>query len=1049
MKLETFIQRPVLSAVISILIVSVGIISLATLPVERFPDIAPPTISVSTSYPGASAETIQKSVIVPLEEAINGVENMNYITSSATNTGSATITVYFKQGVDPDMAAVNVQNRVARATGNLPSTVNQIGVTVNKRQTSMLKIFSLYSPDSSYDEGFLANYLMINVIPEILRISGVGDAMVLGANYSMRIWMKPDVMAQYGLIPSDISAVLAEQNIEAATGSFGESSNEMYQYTMKYKGRLLTPEEFGEIVIRSTADGEVLKLKDVATVELGRESYNFIGQTDGCPGITAMVYQTAGSNATKVVQDIDKFLEEIRPTLPKGTAIVSIMSVTDFLYASIREVFKTLFEAIILVIIVVYIFLQDLKSTLIPLVGIIVSLIGTFACMMLFGFSINLITLFALVLVIGTVVDDSIVVVEAVQSKFDEGYRSPYKASVDAMKGISAAVVTSSLVFMAVFIPVSFMGGTSGTFYTQFGLTMAVAVGISAVNALTLSPALCALLLRPYTDESGEEKDNFAARFRHAFNSVFNSMSNKYKGFVVLFIRRRWIPWTMLGGTVILLVVLMSTIPTSLVPEEDQGTVFVNVTTPAGYSLTSTAKVMNEIEEAIRTIPQIEDYTKVCGYGMIAGQGSSYGMFITNLKPWDDRPRKSDAVSSVIKEIYRRTAGINEATIFAMAPGMIPGYGMGNSLEINVQDRVGGDVNELYNVTQDFLAGLRASPVFQSAFSSFSVNYPQWLVDVDAAKCKRAGVSPNEVLSVLSGYYGGTYASNINRFSKVYRVMVQAAIPYRATESSLDDMFVRINGEMAPLSQFVTLKRVYGSETLSRFNLYNSINVNASPAPGYSTGDAIAEVARVSQETLPNNFSYSFGGITREEASQSNNTAIIFGICIFFIYLILCAMYESFLLPFAVILSVPFGLLGSFLFAKMLGLENNIYLQVGLIMLIGLISKTAILLTEYAVDRRMKGMTLAQAALSAAKARLRPILMTASTMIIGLLPLMTAMGVGANGNRSLGSGVVGGMLFGTVALLIVVPVFFIIFQSLQEKVKPLHFNSDNQHEDNE
>ena len=1049
MKLETFIQRPVLSAVISILIVSVGIISLATLPVEQFPDIAPPTISVSTSYPGASAETIQKSVIVPLEEAINGVEDMNYITSSATNTGSATITVYFKQGVDPDMAAVNVQNRVARATGNLPAAVNQIGVTVNKRQTSMLKIFSLYSPDSSYDETFLSNYLMINVIPEILRIGGVGDAMVLGANYSMRIWLKPDVMAQYGLIPSDISAVLAEQNIEAATGSFGENSNETYQYTMKYKGRLLTPEEFGEMVIRSTADGEVLKIKDIATVELGSESYNFIGQTDGCPGITAMVYQTAGSNATKVVQDIDKLLDEIRPTLPKGTAIVSIMSVTDFLYASIREVLKTLFEAIVLVILVVYIFLQDLKSTLIPLVGIIVSLIGTFAFMMLLGFSINLITLFALVLVIGTVVDDSIVVVEAVQSKFDEGYRSPYKASVEAMKGISAAVVTSSLVFMAVFIPVSFMGGTSGTFYTQFGLTMAVAVGISAVNALTLSPALCAILLRPYTDESGEEKDNFASRFRHAFNAVFGRLSNKYKGFVLVFIRRRWIPWALLGGTAVLLVFLMSTIQTSLVPEEDQGTVFVNVTMPAGYSLNSTSKVMDEIETDIRTIPQIRDYTKVSGFGLISGQGVSYGMFIIKLKPWDDRPRKSDNVNSVIKEIYKRTAGIHEASIFAMAPGMIPGYGMGNSLEINVQDRVGGDVNELYNVTQNFIAGLRASPVFQSAFSSFSVSYPQWLVDVDAAKCKRAGISPNEVLSVLSGYYGGTYASNINRFSKVYRVMVQAAIPYRTTESTLDDMFVRINGEMAPLSQFVTLKRVYGSETLSRFNLYNSITVNASPADGYSTGDAIAEVARVSQETLPNNFSYSYGGITREEASQSNNTAIIFGICIFFIYLILCAMYESFLLPFAVILSVPFGLMGSFLFAHMLGLENNIYLQVGLIMLIGLISKTAILLTEYAVDRRMKGMTLAQAALSAAKARLRPILMTASTMIIGLLPLMTAMGVGANGNRSLGSGVVGGMLFGTVALLIVVPVFFIIFQSLQERIKPLHFNSDNQHEDNE
>lgn len=1046
MKLETFIQRPVLSAVISILIVSVGIISLATLPVERFPDIAPPTISVSTSYPGASAETIQKSVIVPLEEAINGVENMTYITSSATNTGSATITVYFKQGVDPDMAAVNVQNRVSRATGNLPAAVNQIGVTVNKRQTSMLKIFSLYSPDSSYDETFLSNYMKINLEPEILRIAGVGEVMTLGANYSMRIWMKPDVMAQYGLIPSDITAALAEQNIEAATGSFGESSDETYQYTMKYKGRLITPEEFDEIVLRSTPDGQVLKLKDVATVELGSESYNFRGQTNGCPGITAMVYQTAGSNATKVVEDIDRFLDEARLRLPKGTEIVNLMSVTDFLYASIHNVLKTLFEAILLVILVVYVFLQDIKSTLIPLAGIIVSLVGTFAFMMAAGFTINLITLFALVLVIGTVVDDSIVVVEAVQAKFDEGYRSPYQASVHAMKGISAAVITSSLVFMAVFIPVSFMGGTSGTFYTQFGLTMAVAVGISAVNALTLSPALCALLLKPYKDEFGNEKDNFASRFRHAFNGVFGALSNKYKQFVVLFIRRRWIPWVMLGCAAVLLVFFMRTTKTSLVPEEDQGSVFINVSMPAGYSLSSTNKVMDEIDAAIRTIPQIETYTKVSGFGLISGQGSSYGMFIIELKPWDDRPRRSDAVSSVIQEIYRRTAHIHEATVFAMAPGMIPGYGMGNSLELYVQDRMGGSVNELYDVTQNFIGAIRQAPEFQSAFSSFSVNYPQWQVDVDAAKCKRAGISPNEVLNVLSGYYGGAYVSNINRFSKVYRVMLQAAIPYRATESSLDDIFVRINGEMAPLSQFVTLKRVYGSESLARFNLYNAISVNASPAEGYSTGDAIAAISRIAAETLPNNYSYEFGGITREEATQSSNTAIIFGICIFFIYLILCAMYESFLIPFAVILSVPFGLMGTFLFAKIFGLENNIYLQVGMIMLIGLLAKTAILLTEYAVERRQRGMTLAAAALGAAKARLRPILMTALTLIIGLLPLMTAMGVGANGNRSLGTGVVGGMLIGTIALLIVVPAFFIVFQSLQERVKPLHFNSDDQHE---
>ena len=1038
MNLRTFIERPVLSAVISITIVVVGIIGLFSLPVEQYPDIAPPTIMVSTTYYGASAETLQKSVIAPLEEAINGVEDMTYMTSSATNSGSVSITVYFKQGTDPDMAAVNVQNRVSRATGQLPAEVTQVGVTTSKRQTSILQMFSLSSPDESYDENFLSNYISINLKPQILRISGVGDMMIMGGEYSMRVWMKPDVMAQYKLIPSDITGVLAEQNIESATGSFGENSNETYQYTMKYKGRLITPEEFGDIVIRSSDTGEVLKLKDIADVQLGQDSYAYHGGMDGHPGVSCMVFQTAGSNATEVNQNIDKFLDEARKDLPKGVELTQMMSSNDFLFASIHEVVKTLIEAIILVILVVYVFLQDFRSTLIPLVGIVVSLVGTFAFMAIAGFSINLLTLFALVLVIGTVVDDAIIVVEAVQARFDVGYRSSYMASIDAMKGISNAVITSSLVFMAVFIPVSFMGGTSGTFYTQFGLTMAVAVGISAINALTLSPALCALLLKPYINEDGTQKNNFAARFRKSFNSAFDVMVDKYKTIVLLFIKRRWLTWSLLACSVVLLVFLMNTTKTSLVPDEDQGVIFVNVSTAAGSSLTTTDEVMERIEKRLMDIPQIKHVQKVAGYGLLAGQGSSFGMLILKLKPWDERPDDADNVQSVIGQVYALTADIKDASVFAISPGMIPGYGMGNALELHMQDKMGGDINEFFTTTQQYLGALNQRPEIAMAYSTFDVRYPQWTVEVDAAKCKRAGITPDAVLSTLSGYYGGQYVSNFNRFSKVYRVMIQADPMFRLDETSLDNAFVRMsNGEMAPLSQFVTLTRSYGAESLSRFNMYNSIAVNAMPADGYSTGDAIKAVQETAEQSLPKGYGYDYGGITREENQQSGTTMIIFGICFLMIYLILSALYESFIIPFAVLLSVPCGLMGSFLFARMFGLENNIYLQTGLIMLIGLLAKTAILLTEYAAERRKAGMGLIASAVSAAKARLRPILMTALTMIFGLFPLMMSSGVGANGNRSLGTGVVGGMTIGTLALLFIVPTLFIAFQWLQERLRPV------------
>ena len=1044
MTLRHFIERPVLASVISIVIVIAGLIGLATLPVEQYPDIAPPTVMVRASYPGASAETIQKSVVVPLEEAINGVEDMTYMTSSAA-AGSASISIYFRQGTDPDMAAVNVQNKVSTATGQLPSEVTQIGVTTMKRQTSMVKIFSLYSPDDSYDETFLSNYLKINIEPRILRIQGVGEAFTLGADYSMRVWLKPDIMAQYKLIPSDVTAALAEQNIESATGTLGENSDNTFQYTMKYRGRMQTPEEFGQVVIRSDADGNVLRLKDIADIELGRESYAFKGYTNGHPGVSAMVFQTAGSNATQVVNNINALLDEISQELPKGVAIAHLQSVNDFLYASMKEVIKTLFEAILLVILVVYVFLQDIRSTLIPTVSIIVALVGTFAFLSVAGFSINLLTLFALVLAIGTVVDDAIIVVEAVQARFDAGYKSSYMATIDAMSGITSAIVTSTLVFMAVFIPVAMMGGTSGVFYTQFGITMAVAVGLSAVNALTLSPALCALILKPYMDENGEMRDNFAARFRKAFNAAFGAMVAKYKHGVMLFIKHKWLMWSTLFLAFAALVVLMNSTKTGLVPDEDQGTIMVNVTTAPGSTLSETNKVMEEIAGRVRGIPQIQDFMQTAGYGMIAGQGTSYGMCIIRLKNWDDRPEKEDAVNAVINQIYARTADIKDAQLFAVAPPMISGYGTSTGFSMNLQDKAGGNLTDFYNVYLQFIAALNQRPEIARAYSTFNINFPQYMVDIDAAKAKRAGVSPSTILSTLSGYYGGQYVSNINRFSKMYYVTIQADPKYRLDTESLNNVFVRTeSGEMAPLSQFVNLTRVYSSEVLNRFNMYNSIAVNGTAADGYSSGDAIKAIEEVAAQVLPRGYGYEFDGITREEAQTGSNTLIIFGICILLIYLILSALYESFLLPFAVILAVPCGLMGSFLLAKIMGLENNIYLQTGIIMLIGLLSKTAILITEYAADRRRAGMSLTQAAVSAAKARLRPILMTVLTCVFGMIPLVLSHGVGANGNSTLGSGVVGGMIVGTLALLFLVPTLFIVFETLQEKVKPLELDPDPQ-----
>ncbi len=1037
MNIKTFIDRPILAGVISVMILLVGLIGLSQLPVEQFPEIAPPTVSVSAGYAGANAETVQKSVLVPLEEAINGVENMMYMVSSATNSGSASITIYFRQGTDGDMAMVNVQNRIASAQSLLPAEVTRSGVTVRKRQTSRIKTLAVYSPDNSFDRKFIVNYLKINIEPRLSRIAGVGEVDVRGGDYSLRIWLDPGKMAKYNLMPSDISAVLAEQNLEAPTGTLGAESDNTFRYVLKYRGRYEDVTDYENMVIRAESNGTVLRLKDVATVELGERSYEYIGMVNGHPGTTLSISQTSGSNANEIIVAVDEEIEKIRQDLPKGLEIIDLMSTKDFLDASIKNVIKTLFEAILLVILVVFIFLQSLRSTIIPTVSIIVSLVGTFAFLMVAGFSLNMITLFALVLVIGTVVDDSIVVVEAVQAKFDEGYKSAYKATVDAMGGITTALTATTFVFMAVFIPVSFMGGTTGTFYKQFGLTMAVAVGISLINSLTLSPALCSLIMTPHEEVKPGEKGSFTSRFHKAFDSAFHAIVSKYKHIVLFMFKRRWLTAVLLivacGG----LFYLMSTTKTGLVPKEDMGSINLDMRTPPGTNIAETEKVMEEIDRRISDIPQILAYSRTTGWASMFGQGSSTGNFVIRLKDWDERTEEGDDINSVMEELYARTADITSADIMVYTRGMIPGYGTGNGFEVYVQDQKGGKLEDLQKVCDNFIIELNKRPEVSRAKTSFDTSYPMYLVEVDAVQCKRNGISPSDVLSVLSGYVGGSYASNMNRFSKLYRVMLQAAPEFRLDTESLQNMFVRNSrGEMSPINQYLKLTRIYGPQSISRFNLFTAISVNGQAAEGYSSGQAIQAVRETAAKTLPAGYGYEFGGMSREEANQGSSVAVIFVICIVFIYLILCALYESIFIPAVIILSVPFGLAGSFLFARMFGLENNIYLQIGLLMLIGLLAKTAILLTEYASQKREEGMSITLAAMSAAKARLRPILMTSLTMIFGMLPLMFATGVGANGNISIGVGTVGGMLIGTIALLIIVPALFIVFQHIEEKLMP-------------
>lgn len=1036
MKIRTFIDRPILASVISVLILLLGIIGLTQLPIEQFPEIAPPTVSVSATYTGANAETVQKSVIVPLEEAINGVENMMYMTSTASNSGSARITIYFRQGTDPDMATVNVQNRIATAQGLLPAEVTKSGINVRKRQTSNIKQLAAYSPDDSFDRLFLTNYMKINIEPRLSRIAGVGDVSVFGDDYAMRIWLDPNKMKKYGLMPNDISTVLDEQNLEAPTGTLGAESDNTFQYVLKYRGRYEQEVDYENLVIKSLPNGEILRLKDVATIELGARGYNYIGEVNGHPGCNIMIAQTSGSNANEIIEEIDHTIAEISKTLPKGIKIVDLMSTKDFLDASIKSVIKTLIEAILLVVLVVYIFLQNMRSTFIPALSIIVSLIGTFAFLSIVGFSMNMLTLFALVLVIGTVVDDAIVVVEAVQAKFDEGYKSSYLATIDAMDGITSALVTTTFVFMAVFIPVSFIGGTTGTFYTQFGLTMAAAVAISLLNALTLSPALCALIMTPHQTEGGN-KMSFSSRFHVAFDTAFHRLVMKYKVAVLFMLKRKWLAASLLVVACAGLVILMTTTKTGLVPKEDMGTVFVDVRTSPGNSLQETKVIMDEVDSCIRSIPQIKYYSNVTGNSQLSGQGACNGMFTIRLKDWDERTQKEDAIDEIIDEIHRRTAAISSADIMAFTRPMIPGYGVSSGFEIYVQDQKGGTTADLLKYTRQLIDALNKRPEIARATTSFDTKFPQYLVEVDAAVCKRNGVSPSDVLNTLSGYIGGSYASNMNRFSKLYRVMVQASPEFRLDTKALHNIYVRnSSGEMTPINQYLKLTRIYGSEILTRFNLFSAIQVNGTPATGYSSGQAIQAIKEVAAQILPTGYGYEFGGMSREESSTGNTTTLVFVICVVFIYLILCALYESLFVPMAVIFSVPFGLAGSFLFAKMFGLENNIYLQTGLIMLIGLLSKTAILLTEYASERRHHGMSIIQAAISAAQVRLRPILMTSLTMIFGMLPMMFSTGVGANGNISIGVGTVGGMLIGTIALLFIVPPLFMVFQYLQEKLMP-------------
>ena len=1053
MNLDRFINRPVLSTVISILIVILGFIGLATLPIEQYPNIAPPTIMVMTTYQGANAQTVLNSVIAPLENQINGVENMMYMSSSASNSGSAQIQIYFEQGTDPDMAAVKVQNRVSMAQGLMPAEVTRVGIFTMKRQSSMLLIFSLYDESDTYTTEFIENYAQINIIPEIQRTYGVGEAMVMGVNYSMRIWLKPDVMAQYGLMPTDISAALGEQNIEAAPGQLGEQSGQTYQYTLRYKGRLQDVEEFENIVLMSLPNGEVLRIKDVADVELGRESYTYFNKVNGHTGVTCVAMQLPGSNATEAVNNIQKVLDETSKSLPDGLKINVAQSVNEFLYASIYEVVKTLLEAFVLVFIVVYIFLQDFRSTLIPAIAIPVALIGTFFALKIIGFSVNLLTLSALVLAIAIVVDDAIIVVEGVHAKLDQGYSDARVASIDAMKELGGAIVSITLVMMSVFIPVSFIGGTAGTFYQQFGLTMAVAIGFSAINALTLSPALCAVFLKPHKEEDKEKEPSRVEKFHQWFNRKYDKILEGYKKRVLFFINHKVLSFVITGASIVLLVILMSVTPTGMVPQEDTGTLMSVVTLPAGTSQERAISIMERVDSLIAAEPAVASRTMISGFSFTGGSGPSYGSFIIKLKDFGDRSLMQNSNVLFITLFMRAQKIVKEAQVLFFQPPMIPGYSISSDIQMYMQDKTGGSLDRFYDVVLAYNEALSQRPEVTSATTSFSPNFPQYQIDIDAAACKRAGISPSLILTTLQGYYGGLYSSNFNRFGRMYRVMVQGERDATKNLETLNSIKIRNGAEMAPITQFVHMTKVYGPDVINRFNMFTAMTVMVSPATGYTTGQVLNAIQEVA-ETLPVGYSYELGGMAREEAESSgNSTAMIFMLCFVFVYLLLSAQYESYILPLAVILSIPFGLMGSFIFVNIMSaigstsvlsmimgsMSNDIYMQIALIMLMGLLAKNAILIVEFALDRRKMGMSLTSAAVLGAGARLRPILMTSLAMIVGLLPLMFAFGVGAHGNRTLGTSAIGGMLIGMLLQIFIVPTLFVVFQYLQEKVKPIKF----------
>jgi HAE1 family hydrophobic/amphiphilic exporter-1 len=1027
---KIFIQRPVLSTVISVIIVILGVLGLSSLPIAQYPDIAPPTVNVAASYTGANADVVLKSIIIPLEEQINGVENMTYMTSTATNDGSASIKIFFKVGTDPDLAAVNVQNRVSRATSLLPSEVTQAGVTVTKSQSSNLLIFSLYSEDQTYDQTFLQNYAKINLVPAIQRVTGVGDATVFGSkDYAMRIWLKPDIMQQYGLIPSDISAVLAEQNIEAAPGKFGENSDQAFQYTIKYKGRLTQPAEFGDMIIKSVGQGQVLRLKDVAKIELGSLTYSSTISMNGQQAVGMAISQTPGSNARDVINNSKKIIAEASKTFPKGIKYTYLVDVNQNLDASIEKVIHTLIEAFILVFIVVFIFLQDFRSTLVPAIAVPVAIVGTFFFLNLFGFTINLLTLFALVLAIGIVVDDAIVVVEAVHAKLDNGYKSARKATIDAMDEISGAIISITLVMAAVFIPVTFITGSTGVFYKQFGVTLAVAIILSAVNALTLSPALCALLLKPHQDD--HQHQSFIQRFYTAFNVAFDNITNKYKRSVQFLSVKKWI---VLGAVAISgagLFYMMKTTPSAFVPAEDQGTIFANISLPPSSSMERSTALSKQVDSIAHTIPEVSNTLRIVGQNFTAGAGSAYSMVIVRLKTWDQRKR---TVDDIVGELFKKTGGIREASIFFISPPTIQGFGQSGGFEFQLQDKTAHSTADFFKVNNEFLAKLAQRKEIQYATTPFNPNFPQYMMDVDLEKAKEAGVTVNSILQTMQGYYGGLYASNYNQFGKQYRVMVQASQEYRMNPEGLSKIFVRnASGTMAPITEFIKMRRVFGPESISRFNLFSSIAITGAPNVGYSSGDAIKAIQEVAT-TLPAGYGFEFSGLTREELASGSETIFIFILCLVFVYFLLSAQYESYILPFAVLLAIPFGLAGAYLFSIIFNLNSNIYLQISLIMLIGLLAKNGILIVEFALERRRNGMPIVESAIAGAVARLRPILMTSFAFIFGLVPLMFSSGAGAVGNRSIGTGAVGGMLIGTIIGVFAIPVLFIIFQSLQEKI---------------